>query len=334
MKRKLTAVITIIVMVMLMAFTVTAAEPGSEPADTTSADTEGLKEEYKDANVIVDIYCLGIHNGSGYDKTDAYKDLDIPENVADMTDEELAAFAQNALKATIDPDTKKQKTLPAFPGDPLDEKRSDVPLGLYLVVPHGSDLQPDEYFKAIKDEEGETVYVTIGKTAKNEYRFLPIIVAMDYEHADIEYKVKAEKSDRYGKIRIEKKALSYDSSHPSTFVFHIIGTDPDDPDSKQVYDRYVSLTLDGTGYGFKDVERIPIGLNIEVEEDYTGSDLKAVSADNGPKLITDSDDISNFTFTFENTWTPREDHGYGFLNTFKFNGTKWPWYKDGVLQEN
>ena len=261
------SIIMALLIVIMFAFSV-SAEPGSLRAD----NNEDKTQEYEDAKVIQDIYCLGILHGDTIELEPAYQDLDLSEPDIDK-------LAQQAMQLTF---KEGSTATPTYAGKSITERIDDVYLGLYLIVPHGSDLTVDQYLKTIKDESGNDIMVSIALTDKYEYRFKPIILSIGYDNPEAEVEIKGERVDRFGSIRIIKKTEMYDGSHPSTFTFHIVGTDDE---GHTVYEDYAGLTLDQIGSDFVDVLHIPVGTTVTVTEVYTGSDLSQNCPDPEPVKI-------------------------------------------------
>ena len=315
--KKIAAIITAIIVTACLAFSISAET-------LTPEAIESLKDQYEKAKVVLDLYCLGLYNGSTYELTEAYQSLDL--SVYDLTDpNDLDALAQEAFTVTF---AEGSAAVPAIEAAKLDVTIKDLPIGLYLLLAHGSDLTQEEYCKTIKSDDGTEKQVTIAKTDTYEYRFSPILLAMDYNSADTVVQVKAEQADLFGRLRIHKKVTAYSASHPATFVFQVEGKNAD---GQTIFRDVAGLTLDGTGAGFVDVEHIPVGLTVTVTEIYDGSDLTKVSGPDPESVVIEPDEITSVTFV--NTYDYHENHGFGITNRFRFNGSTWEWFKDGVLQE-
>ena len=326
--RKIASIITVFVVSVLLAFTAFADDPGTMQA----TNDEQKKQEYAEANVVLDFYCIGIYNGTGYELTPAYAEMDLTETNAD-------AMAQQAMELTF---KEGSTAVPAVTGAALDVKVTDLPLGMYLVLPHGSDLTADKYVKTVNDEEGNAIKITIAQTDTKEIRFKPILISMDYNNADGEFQVKGETIPRYGKLRITKIAERYNSAHPVTVVFQLHIENPDGTVKEDV----AGLTLNGTGKGYVDVTHLQIGAKVTVTEIYSGSDLLQISENPAPVVIeedktatvavggqdTTETEPQGVSFTNRLPDNPPDDHGHGFTNRFEFDGKTWDWYKDGVLQ--
>ena len=190
MKKRIITFITACILMAMLALT--ASAEGLTPEAITS-----LREEYEQAHVVLDIYCLGIYTGSGYDLTDAYADLDLSRNLDDP--EELDALAQEAMEITF---ADGSTTVPVKEGAKLDVKIQDLPLGLYLIIPHGSDLSVETYIRTIQTEDGTEKQVSIARTEEYEYHFSPVLLAMDYDHVDVKTEIKAERSGRFGRSAV------------------------------------------------------------------------------------------------------------------------------------
>ena len=333
--------VTILIVLIAMALFVLSAA-----ADTLTPEAiDSLREEYREANVVLDIYCLGIDNGSGYAMTNAYEMLDLSDmDFQDPAD--LDALGQEALAVTFEDGSV---AVPVKEGAKLDVTIQDLPLGLYLILPHGSDLSREQYYKTIKTEDGSEKQVTIAQTDTYEYRFSPVILAMDYDNVDAETEIKAERVSRFGRLRIRKFTRRYNGAHPATFVFKLEITDL----SGKKTEDYTGLTLNGTGSGFVDVEHLPVGATVVVTEVYTGSDLVRVSGPDPESVVIEPDDLAEIVITdgdgsvdgesgapevpapkaivsFTNAFDEENKQGFGFANTFVYNGSSWDWYQNGV----
>ena len=338
MKKSIATILTVLIVMAIFVF--------SASAETLTPEAiESLRDEYRNANVVLDIYCLGVYTGDGYQLTDAYQALNLDE--ADLDDpESVDALAQEALSLTLG---EGSVAVPAKEAAELDVTIRDLPLGLYLLVPHGSDLSRKEYYKTITTEDGEEKQVTIAMTDTYEYRFSPVLLAMNYGNADARTEIKAERVDRYGRLRIRKTVSRYNSAHAATFVFKLEITDLAGTKTEE----YAGLTLNGTGSGFTDVEHLPIGATVVVSEVYTGSDLILVSGPDPESVVIEPDEFTEIVIaegdaaagdggaqeipapqavvSFTNTFNEQNKQGFGFTNTFVFNGSSWDWYQNGVL---
>ena len=338
MKKRIATILTVLIVMAVFAFSVSAET-------LTPEAIESLREEYRNANVVLDIYCLGIYTGDGYELTDAYQALDLDE--VDLEDpESVDALAQEALALTFG---EGSVAVPVKEAAELDVVIRDLPLALYLLVPHGSDLSREQYYKAITTEDGIEKQVTIAQTDTYEYRFSPVLLAMDYDNVDARTEIKAERVSRYGRLRIRKTVSRYNGAHASTFVYKLEITDL----SGKKTEEYAGLTLDGTGSGFTDVEHLPIGATVVVSEVYTGSDLIPVSGPDPESVVIEPDDLTEIVIaegdetaddggtqevpapkaivSFTNRFNEQNKQGFGFTNTFVFNGSSWDWYQNGVL---
>lgn len=327
-------IVTILSIFILMTVCVLSAS-----AETLTPEAiASLKEEYAEAHVVLDVYCLGIYNGSGYELTPAYQGLDLSDT--DFTDSDsIDALAQKAANMTF---TDGSQAVPAIEAAQLDVKIDNLLLGLYLITPHGSDLSRSQYVKRIKTQDGAEKLVTIAQTNTFEYRFSPVLLIMNYNNVDAETEIKAERIERYGRLRINKTVTAYNSAHPVSFVFEITGKNEE---GEVVFNDVAGLTLDGTGAGYVDIDRIPVGTIVTVTEVYTGSDLSYVSGPTPENVVIEPDEIAEISIGsgeelpepkqkvgFVNNYNYEEQHGSGITNRFRFDGTTWQWFKDGVLQ--
>lgn len=331
MRKKLAAIAAVILALALFSFPVLATEAPSDPPSK-----EELQQEYKDANVVLDFYCLAILNNGVYELTDAFSGLDISKKDGE-TD---ADFAKRIAQAGVEIVKADGSTaVPAYPSMPLDQLIKDMPLGMYLVIPHGSDLEMKDYFKKIKDEDGNEVYVSIAQTPDYEYRFSPILATTSYETPDLEFEVKAEKVNRYGNVKIVKTLNTYETSGPVTFGFHIKAV----KDGQTVFEDYAGLTFNGPGRDSVEIYRIPAEAVVTVDEIYSRQAYAQISDDPEPVtvqpgktvtvLIGGEDSGNEDSFVNDYTNPPPPEDGYGMINRFEYDaeGKTWKWYKNGEL---
>ena len=338
--RKIAVILAAVMVFGLLGFSAFAEDDPNGSVKVTNLPAEKLAE-YTAANVGMDVYCLATwdYSTGKYDLTDAYKALeDVMVDITDKTEADAALAGkeagQRALEATFAVDSKAVPVNGETPAAP-DATVDKLPAGWYMIVLHGTDLEPKDYYKTIKDDEDNDVHVTIALSSEIEYRFSPILLTVGDETEPVLFEIKSEEAPRFGKLRITKSVERYHASEPVNFVFHITGRDEA---GTIKYEDY-------TGLNFPEqksvvVERIPADLMITVNEIYTGSAYVQVEADPEPFKIKAGEtaevdleeDGSITTVGFTNTYNEEEQHGYGIVNRFKYNVDGWDFYQDGELQ--
>lgn len=329
----LTAVLCALMVIQLLAGAagdwteVTAGSLLVNACNYEGPDMADMAKDLQEADIVMDLYRVAgmerISGSTGYtfEPLEPYS-LEIDPETDGETWRQLAqTAAETALLGSgpLSPD--------AFTA--AGQKLEELPLGLYLVIPHTRDDQ--DYVRQIPVENGETRIVAQVKTAEHSYRFLPELVALPGEpvegsedgawNYDVEVNLKPEMDTGFGSVEIIKTLLQYESSRPATFVFEITGV----KDGEVVYDNFVSLTFTAPGQQSTLVERVPVGTLIEVKEVDSGTSYKLVSSSAPESNLLKADET--LQFTFENDYTGGGGGGHGIRNHFSYNAEvgEWQW---------
>ena len=171
-------------------------------------------------------------------------------------------------------------------------------------------------------ESSSGKYITKVDNNRYNYEFIPMLYLAAVDPVSIT--CKATMTEKVGNIYIVKELTSYRASKPVTFVFKISKIEGTATKELDV----VAITFDGPGHRSLLVENIPIGVDIKVEEIYSGagytiSDETKIAQTN--KIETEGATIS---FSFENKFDEDKKKGYGISNTFERVSTGWDYVKD------
>ena len=203
---------------------------------------------------------------------------------------------------------------------------SGLGIGLYLILP-------------------ETV-----NSAYNKYEFSPVVISLPsnnyYDNGndtwiyDVEVDLKAEKSDRYGDLKINKTVDEYNATvGGATFVFQVEATktDVDTDETKTVYSNVVSLTFNGPGTESVLIQDLPAGAVVTVTEIYSGAGYKLSSARTQTVTIVakEENEVEQLSETtvqgspvevsFLNTYDEGMNGGSGVVNSFSYAEGEWTW---------
>lgn len=140
--------------------------------------------------------------------------------------------------------------------------------------------------------------------------------------------LKAERSDRYGDLVINKLLDAYNETlGGATFVFQIeaikTDNDADEQDkTKVVYSDVVSMTFHDSGADSITIKGIPAGAVVTVTEVYSGSSYKVTTDAAKTVTIVAEETVST---DFENTCDNRLNGGSGVVNSFTFDSETEEW---------
>lgn len=322
-----------------------------------AAPAEGEETEGKDpltAPAVVDLYRVAdaekIPGVDGY----TYKfgaDFEALANTFSKDIEGLTPADQQELKATawldlaqqaaalLFPETAKEKPAlePAFADKELGAI-GELPAGLYLIVPHGKGLTPEQYVERIPGKGPEAAETVVTKAFSDlyEYSFTPYLVSLPgravaadvngdttggdtsdgngWSHA-VTSVLKVSQEPRYGQLRIRKSINAYEDGKPATFVFEIKAVKGEGEDAETVYSNVVGLTFDGSKSQEVTLDRIPAGSTVTVTEVYSGA---AYTADVPVRedLVITAEETAEAVFS--NTHNDRNGGGYGANNHYEF----------------
>lgn len=228
---------------------------------------------------------------------------------------------------------------PAYTGF-ASETFDDVQAGLYLLVAHGTDVDP--YIVAQPGEEGAPDrYVTVAQTDEHIYHYSPVLVALPSKPADpdghlntanpgewsnhVTATLKPEQRPRYGDMEIVKTLNTFVQGEPATFVFLVEAWLHD----KLVYSEVFTITFTGAGQESLLLEKcIPVGAQVVVTEVWSGASY-TLTTENDQTCVIDAEELVGVTFENEpdittkeggsinNQFTDRDENGWRDLNDVK-----------------
>ena len=205
--------------------------------------------------------------------------------------------------------------------DGLFALKKPLSLGTYYLV----ETKAPEYYKQPEEplmlkvdaEEGMTLETQpAGKDKENPMK-LTFLVENEY---------------LFGDLVIEKTLEKWEDSSDATFVFSVKAV----KNGEVAYTDVASLTFSGPGtksYTFTGV--IPVGAEVTVTEEYSGSVYKAVGAKEVTVTVEkpsgeEDPATAKFTNTYDGTGGNK---GSGILNTFTKDGESWVWTDDRPKEE-
>lgn len=275
-------------------------------------------------NLVVDLYKIA-DAGSlpGQDSykmvlKDAYASLGTDEDwwKAFENQDQWKEFAQKAavLAVAQEPDQK---------GKPVG-KLEGLSTGLYLILARGSDLGDD--YTATKDE----AFVTMAQSDKYTYYYEPVLIAMPTKDPldgeistanptewlyETSVKLKAKMEIRFGNLRIIKTLTSYETTEDAYFVFKYAYED--------FYDhRALNFSEPGTQSVL--IKNLPVGAEVTVTENYTGSHYESTTPTSQKVTIVGDETVE---VRFANKDYPGGNGGKGAVNSFTYTNGKWEWKK-------
>ena len=324
--------------------------PGTDPADPENP--EEAAEPADPVGVVVDLYLVAeAKPWAGYDAytyeepAEGFESLTMPDmNTVTVADwDKLAWEASDLVLKAATGDAPVKAVLKDVE---LDTKITREP-GLYLLIPHGKGMKPEQYITSL-DVEGaegaEPHMATLANSADYTYTFRPQLVSLPeqgvgdpaegedgetvpgvfngtWDH-EVEVTLKPEQQARFGKLTITKEIDYYEENEPATFVFEVTATKDIDGDGEEeeVYRNTVALTFSpGVTPEPVELDRVPVGSHVTVREIYSGAFYTAAAAEQDGNLTVEG--LLNLTFS--NTHGPDQKRGHGIINQFTFNGTSW-----------
>lgn len=292
-----------------------------------SVKFEYNEEEFLDlenSHLVIDVYRVGdVIPDSRYETysleaTGAFSSLNASlSDLTAMSDDDFIPVAQEAASIVqANPNLAYvQTTL---------NKELDLDAGLYLALPHGSNIA--SYFATSKLGS----LVTISQSNTYEYRYSPILFSLPTKEAvngsistanpgawvnDVEISLKIEQDVRYGNLEIVKTLNNFDGNGPATFVFDVRAYS-DAAMTDLVYSNVESIVFTDAGVDSVVIAgAIPVGSYVVVSEVYSGASYEIVSA-NGTTVI--ENPVDTFGVSFENDSNDTDNHGSSVTNRFTF----------------
>lgn len=128
--------------------------------------------------------------------------------------------------------------------------------------------------------------------------------------------LKPEQVERFGSLVIRKRLTAYNATFKGAdFVFQVEAQ----KDGKPVYSDVVSLAFDAPGEKSLQIDGIPAGATVTVEEIYTGASYSLVSDPVQTAVIMAEGEAGDpAEVSFENTYDERPNGGSGIVNHFRY----------------
>ena len=221
----------------------------------------------------------------------------------------------------------------AVEGKELDKDITGLKAGLYLVVPHGSDVE--EYVETIKNEDGDEVIVTIANSPTYKYSFTPNLIALPTKEGEngvistagtgewldtVGIELKAEREERNGSLEIVKSFNEFVMKYtdPVTVVFevHVFV----DGEEKTEYNKTVSMVFTSGAQQVKLYDDLPVGATVVVTEVYHGANFKAVT-DITQEAVISAEEVARVKFV--NTYDDSFKGSCSINNEFTFEEDGW-----------
>lgn len=301
----LTAIMLSAVMLLLptgMAQAINLKEPVSVTADTTTDAI--MAADMAKADIVMDVYKIASAvEVSGFDTytfkaESAFSTLDVANG--DLKAEDWDAMAAKAAEMILKDGVAK----PVVTGADLSEGTGNMEAGMYLILARGKDLT--EVADYAKQDETSKKWKTIAKSARYEYSFDPILLALpsrstgetyvneegvsnETSNVDIDWQqnvkilLKAERERLLSSLEIVKLLDKYETKDPATFIFQVEATLTEDtaegPVTTKVYSNVISLVFDSKSTGTEKytIENLPAGAEVTVTEAYSGANYKVTS---------------------------------------------------------
>ncbi len=227
----------------------------------------------------------------------------------------------------------------AVPGDRIAAGSDGKPLaaGMYLVVPHGVGLAPEEYVVRAADDTGEVHILTVAGSADGDYTFQPQLLTLpiragtselydcdvlesggDYVY-NARILFKYEKALLRGRIKLTKTLLSHAEGDTPSFLFSVDVRQG----SSLIFSNVYTLTFDAAGQKSLLIEDLPVGAEVTVTEVYSGPGYELVSPTVQTAVVA-ADEIVEVSFA--NRRQDTDVGGGSLINRFAYAAdTGWSW---------
>lgn len=281
--------------------------------------------DLQEAAITVDLYKIADAVPIGSDSY-SYKARPLYTSLELTSVQDNETWKQLAQEATQPLFARKTVNDNLFASSSASNKLAVSEAGLYLVVPHGEDAEPNEYITELTAKDGSTSIATTVKTASHIYRFSPALISLPGKDDNDVWtyastiNLKPEQQNRYGSLEIVKNLNDYVSGSPATFVFQVDA----ELDGELVYSEVISMTFSAAGnksYVLENV--IPVGAEVTVTEVYSGVCYKLVTDEIQTTTILAEDIVS---VTFINESNDSANNGGGITNRFEYKDEDgWTW---------
>lgn len=165
------------------------------------------------------------------------------------------------------------------------------------------------------------------ETREYDYTFIPYLVSLpgneyystgdDTWNYDVTVGLKPQQDSRLGRLIIEKMLRDYNATlGGASFVFRIEGRIA----GEKVYSNVVSLTFDESGRKSIEVEGLPAGADVTVQEIYSGVSYRSVTDTlQTARIIADGMEGAPVSVYFESTYDEYLRSGSSVVNHFTYN---------------
>ena len=293
-----------------------------------------LAEDLAKAGIRLDLYKVADaapvpgYDTYAYSLREAYRSLEIPEY---PSNEDWKALSQQAAAIALD-------GTPDIPDIPVEDKKTGLENGLYLVIARGSDVPESGYVVRTKGEDGGETITTLARTNEYVYSFLPELISLPGKEADAEGNVatsnpgawiydmeitlKPEQDIRYGSLEIVKQLTSYETKDPATFVFQVEAV----LGGQTVYSDVVSVTFTKPGQKSVLLDKIPVTAQVKVTEVYSGAVYSPVTEAEQNTVIEANQTVQT---AFTNDYDETNKGGGSVTNRFEYAADQWGWTQIG-----
>lgn len=326
----LAAIMLSAVMLLLptgMAQAINLKEPVSVTADTTTDAI--MAADMAKADIVMDIYKIASAvEVSGFDTytfkaESAFSTLDVVNG--DLKAEDWDAMAADAAALIFRDGAAEPVVNPVVKGANLSEGSGNMEAGMYLILARGRDLTAVADYA--KQDKTSGKWKTIAKSARYEYSFDPILLALPsrstgetyVNEADasnmtsnnditwqqnVKILLKAEREKLISSIKIVKTLKEYETKDPATFVFQVEANlteeTTDGPVTTKVYSNVIPMVFGPSSTGRQEypINNLPAGAEVTIKEVYKGANYKIVTGDTDEKTgVVSAEEIVEIEFT-------------------------------------
>ena len=300
----------------------TVSLPGGEFGE--DAASAGVQVElYKVANAVA----VPGHDTLRYEAVGAFAGMQLADQSETGTWERLAAEAGRIVK-------EQQAGLTPAASAPAGTRMESLSAGVYVAIAHGT--AAGDWFTELKNEDNETVLVSVARSELYEYYFEPELIALPTKAPDesgsastagsgewlyeLNPVLKATRAQRLGDLEIVKTLKSYLAPENALFIFSVTVT----LDGVKSPARVYSLNFTDAGKKSLVIRGIPAGASVEIREIYGGAVYTAVG-DVSKTVTIEADALVSAGFANEYSDTGRS--GHGVENHFTLGEDGWIWEK-------
>lgn len=322
------AVAAVFCVLLVLQMLAGAAGPCSLTVRPCDPSNEEMTKELLGKGLVFDLYKVAGMQASqpagsyAFTADPDFPDVKIGEDITNAGWQQIAQSAADKIFRKDGQILERPNLQPDVSGQEIGGKAEGLEEGIYLIIAHEKDAKPQDYVTL--NEAGKLV--TRFRGEDDLYTFMPELVAVPTKEAvdgvirtdnpgewikDVTVNLKPGVNDALGSIRITKRLLSYEGSERVTFVFQVRA----ERDGKQVYDRVASIDFSGPGTQTIQLNDLPVGSKVTVEEIYSGASCTL------KERIDPSDPTVNveapIEFVFVNDFD-KPNQGHGLLNRFVY----------------